>query len=466
MEASFDTHGQISHPLSSVPLLTQSDVCKQQDLKKQTAMRLAQEQHRQGRFKNTSSFTANPAEQEVYPVADSSRTAHPPPARVATSQPPAPLNGNVPSFNSTGGPGYPNHASSDSPSAPNFDHGDARFHAKKPARSGRWSPTANLTHRDAASSSAYGGNPLDPSVKQKSKLPHGLTVQELKEMTKARLQAEAADKVEDTRLLRTPEPLSAPSETRVAPPPTPPYRPGWNPNAREGWERHPPPTAMPSNPDSFANSDFQDEFDFKRARSYTDGVGGGDGFLSQHGSGGAYNHPPSPSFYDHSMDFNQNRRRAATWSPRLGLTHVQEDYVADGSNVIPSIPVNAPRPPGLQARPITPFGASNNVGFSPNSNPPFVQTQNRPRTSSAVSLPPMSHTADEFDLDPSLRPSPFGTVREESDMLGLAAVFRDNGLDNMPPVMNDLDFSDGLMESVGLSDELATLLNLGGSDDE
>lgn len=438
-------------------------------------MRLAHEQQRQGRFK------ANAAEQEVYPIVDNnSRSAHPPPL-VATSNPPVPPHppvpppppANPPSFNNSGGPGFAHvpaaSAGSESLAAQKFDR-DTRYQAKKPtARPGGWS--SSTTHRDTPSPAAsYRGNSMDTSVKQKSKLPHGLTVQELKEMTKARLQAEAADKVEDSRLLRTPEPVSAPSEPRVAPPPTPPYRQGWNANAREGWERAPP-NAMSSNPESFPNSDFQEEFDFKRARSYTDEIGGGDGFLSQNSSRGTFNPSPSPSFYDHSMDFNQNRRRAATWSPRLGLSNVQEDCISGGSNVIPSIPGNS-CPPGLQARPMTPFGVSNNsvvsnnVGFSANSNLPFVQSQNRPRTSSAVSLPPMSQTADEFDLEPSLRPSPFGTVREESDTLGLAAVFRDNGLDDMPPVMNDLNFSDGLMESVGLSDELATLLNLGGSDDE
>lgn len=436
-------------------------------------MRLAQEQQRQGRFKNTSSFTTNPAEQEAYPIVDDPRSTQPA-ARVPTPHSPVPPHANAPNFNNGGGTGVARHASSSSESrtgAPKFDRDNNanRYHpSKKPTRSGRWSPS--LAVRRDAPSPAFRGNPVEASAKQKSKLPHGLTVQELKEMTKARLQAEAADKGDDARLIRTPEPHSAPSEPRVAPPPTPPYRQGWNANAGEGWDR--PPNAMSPNPDSFANSDYQDEFDFTRTRSYTDGVvGGNSAFLSHRGGssgdGGAYSQPPSPSFYDHSMDFNQNRRRAATWSPRLGLTHVQEDYIADGPNVMPSIPVNAPCTPGLQARPMTPFAVSNHVGFSANnSNLSFVQNQNRPRTSSAVSLPPMSHTADEFDLDPSLQPSPFGTLREESDALGLATMFRDNGLDDMPPVMNDLNFSDGLMESVGLSDELATLLNLGGSDDE
>ena len=431
-----------------------------QDLKKQTAIRLAQEQQRQGRIK-TSSYPANPSEQEVYPIVEDPRSTTHVPTHVPTSHPPVPSLGHGPSYNNSGAPvtAYVHHAPPENMVAPKFDR-DVGFHStnNSSTRSGGWNSS---TPRDTAPST-FRGNSVEPSSKQKAKLPHGLTVQELKEMTKARLQAEAADKVDDTRLLRTPEPHAVPSEPRIAPPPTPPYQQGWNSNTREGWER--PPGVLQSSPDSFANPDFQEDFDFKRARTYSDGRAGGDGFLSQHGSA-PYNHPgaTSPSYYDPAMSFNHNRRRAATWSPRLGLSHVQEEYIPERASPMPSIPGNAPCPPGLQARPMTPFNMSNPVGYS------FVPNSNRPRTSSAVSLPPMSHTADEFDLEPCLRSSPFGAVREESDTLGLAAVFRNDRLCDMPPVMNDLDFSDGLMDSTapaGLSDELASLLNLGGPDDE
>ena len=441
-------------------------------------MRLAHEQQRQGRFKGGGFFAANPEEQEVYPIVESPR-AEPAAARIST--PPAlvpspaspfvnnvPVN-NVPLFNSVGGsvPVYSNKAS-DSSASPSYER-EGRQKKKSTGKSTGWSQSSS---RDSSSSS-YRGNSSDASKKQKSKLPHGLTVQELKEMTKARLQAEAADKGDDTRIMRTPEPHGAPpvvSEPRTAPPPTPPpSRESWNAEPRaEAWETG---SVSTANSDAFPNADFHSDLNFTRARSYTD---------SQQGPP-AYNHSGNSPFYDHSMGFAQNRRRAATLSPRLGLSYVQEEYPANVPIPFPSISGStghAQGPPGLQARPVAPtFSASSSFGYSMNANPPV--THNRPRTSSAVSLPPMSHTADEFDLEPSRRSSPFDVLREDSVTLGLSDVFRDNRFSPVPSMMNELGlysdnraraatWSDSLMGPAApaeLSDDLASLLKLAGPDE-
>ena len=134
-------------------------------------------------------------------------------------------------------------------------------------------------------------------------------------------------------------------------------------------------------------------------------------------------------------------------------------------------------PPGLQARPAAAYNAPNSFAYP--SNATTCPPQNRPRTSSAVSLPPMSHTADEFDLEPSMRSSPFGVVREESVTPGLSDVFRDNRFSPVPSMMDGLGlyndnraraatWSDSLMGSAApaeLSDDLASLLKLAGPDE-
>eukprot|EP00977_Amphora_coffeiformis_P022487 scaffold10909_cov172-Amphora_coffeaeformis.AAC.5 len=442
-------------------------------------MRLAQEQQRQGRFKG-GGFVANPAEQEVYPVVDPSRATPPPVAHVATTPvagPPASLYGNnVPGYNSVGGsmPVYPGKVS-DRSSPPSYER-EGRQKKKAPGKSTGWSSPSS---RD--SSSSYRGNSSDATKKQKSKLPHGLTVQELKEMTKARLQAEASDNGDDSLIKRPSDSRGAPvvlSEPRTAPSPTPPpYRESWNPEPRaEAWETA---SASTANSDAFPNADFHGDLNFTRARSYTDSQGE---VFPQQGSGPAlYNHSGSSPFYDHSMGFAQNRRRAATLSPRLGLSHVQEDYPVNVPIPFPSFSGPAGRaqgPPGLQARSVAPtYCASSSFGYPTNANPPV--SHNRPRTSSAVSLPPMSHTADEFDLDPSRRSSPFDVVREDSVTPGLSDVFRDNRFSPVRSMMDGLGlysdnraraatWSDSLMGSASpgeLSDDLASLLKLAGPDE-
>lgn len=446
-----------------------------EDLKKQTAMRLAQEQQRQGKFKG-GGYHTNPAEQEVYSAAqdrpaDRAPRVQQPPPRMTPRASRAQGNGfggNGSGFNNVGGasPRYRN--PSEKMASPSFDR-DSRQHNKKyGGRSSGWSPSS--APRETPSPSAYRGNSTTDASTNKSKLPHGLTVQELKEMTKARLQAEAADKPEDVRVLQTPEPHNVPAtiiEPRTAPPATPPYHEGWNSEPRsDAWETA---SAGTSNSDAFSNTDFSPDFNFNRnrARSYTDSQG------VVHPSH-IYSTSGNPPFYDSSMGFPQNRRRAATLSPRVGLSHVQEDYPVDGSIPMPSIPVssNHSHGPALQARPVSAFTPNPPFGFASNAN--SATAQNRPRASSAVSLPPMSHTADEFDLEPSRRSSPFGIVREDCVTPGLSDVFRDNSFSPVPSLMSDLGlYSDnrtraatwsesfiGSGAPAELSDDLASLLKL------
>jgi hypothetical protein len=172
------------------------------------------------------------------------------------------------------------------------------------------------------------------------------------------------------------------------------------------------------------------------------------------------------------MGYAQNRRRAVTLSPRLGLGHVQEDRPVDMTIPMPSISGSAglSHPPGLQARPVSAFN-SHSLAYATNVN--SAPAQNRARTSSAVSLPASSDTADEFGLEPLCLSYPFGAVREESATPGLSDVFRDNRFSPVPSMMDNLGiytdnrsraatWSDGLMSSAELSDDLASLLKLAG----
>jgi hypothetical protein len=432
-------------------------------------MRLAHEQHRQGRPKG--SYTPNPAEQEVYPVVDPPRVNPQPPGRfamIARALVPTTgkglVGGNSSGFSSVevAPPAY-SKPPSDPPVVPpaSFDR-DVRKQGPPPTGRSTWAPSLS---REAQAPSPYRAS-TDAALKQKSKLPHGLTVQELKEMTKARLQAEATDTVDDGRPLRTPEPHAAPAlETRTAPPPTPPFREGWNPDSRpsDGWDNA---SVGTSNSDAFP--DFPEDYAFNRPRSYTsDSPGVGDGMIQSQAS-----YTPGNSPYYDAMGYAQNRRRAATLSPRLGLGHVQEDRPVDIPIPMPSFSGSSglSHPPGLQARPVSAFN-SGSLGFARHGN--CASNQNRPRTSSAVSLPARSDTADEFGLEPLCLSSPFGAVREESATPGLSDVFRDHRFSPVPSMMDNLGiytdnrsraatWSDGLMSSAELSDDLASLLKLAG----
>ena len=428
-----------------------------QDLKKQTAMRLAQEQQRQGRYEATG-YAANPTSPEVYaPVVEAPRSTPPQVHNLAT--PPINSHAYVNVGVSSSGPRY-----NTTPENVVGTSGTPAFEARGVQTPVSW---ASARARKEA------------PTKQKTKLPHGLTVQELKEMTKARLQQEAADMGEGNRVLRTPEPTSVPAEPRTAPPQTPPYRENWTTDRRkETWDT-PASTVASANQSPFANTDFQGGFAYNRVRSFTDSQRL-ERNITPPGPQGYVEVPP---FYDHSVGFTQNRRRAQTLSPRLGLSHVQEEYPIDSE--IPLSPMSRPPAAHIHGRgTITDPGLEGHAKFENlNSSFGYSSAPNRPRTSSAVSLPPISHTADEFGLEPSHRGvSPFGTVCEENVTPGLSDVFRGNRLSPVPvtsSVMNEIGlysdnrtraatWSDSLMSSAiepeELSDDLASLLKLVGPD--
>ena len=120
--------------------------------------------------------------------------------------------------------------------------------------------------------------------------------------------------------------------------------------------------------------------------------------------------------------YPMNRYRASTLSPRPGLSHVDEHgqfVVSHDAPTFPSFSGTSNR----SYRSRVAFGGP--ASFAANMEP------NRPRTSSAVSLPPISHTAEEFSIDStSLHrlPPVIGSVREDApspSVTGLADVFRE-----------------------------------------
>ena len=368
-----------------------------------------------------------------------------------------------------------------------------------------------------ASATSHGSNmkhAQQQQQQQKSKLPHGLTVQELKEMTKARLQAEAASQNSSELPLggsRPPQTLGrtppsseaqphpvAPAQVLVAqvPPPPPPQSrapqplpqvlrpvspvpPGFVPRGAAQQQQWPP-----------GASDRTENWETLSTGAPAPGAG------AVHGApphSDVYlvvppnNSSSSSSFSAAPVEFVEaNRRRAATLSPQFGISSVHGE---------PSLPTTAMTEANSGAFPV----AARERAFSSSDAPVamFVQQQphstvelrerdylpasshghqpvalllqrptaavvapgsafsapigNRARTSSATSLPPMSHTADEFGMDAlggsttTTTPrfaSSFGAVREDAPLLGtpstpvstfgLADVFRVSSFEKTP----------------------------------
>ena len=314
-----------------------------------------------------------------------------------------------------------------------------------------------------------------------SKLPHGLTVHELKEMTKARLQAEAAEKMPGDENANgnsmgmergpsspfngassnsfQPVPLQSqsmlPEQTsyyhqpaEVSPSPafhthhhqsTPlPYdNASQDPNRAMGnqyrtdsytesnWEN-----ASVTSHNSTVASDY-----LGSESAFSSGVGGGFSQAGDDQPGLSLNRTqsypipsrestptslPSPlasSYFDSSAAaaaLASNRQRAMTLSPRPGLSLLHEDRpgFSDDALGIPSFSSSSrqarqqlPTRPRRSFSPIMqPQGYVSDGfagGFGSNSAGVIggVVYENRPRTSSAVSLPTISHTAEEFALD-------------------------------------------------------------------
>ena len=369
---------------------------------------------------------------------------------------------------------------------------------------------------------------LDVSVKAtgNNKLPHGLTVQELKEMTKARLQAEAAGNkpengntlLSDGASVQSEE--SRPSSRGVAPSTSPVPLVAVQPTSN---------TAAPSpavqEPTMHVQSHSSDHTSSKGSENWDNqssslSTTASDLYLvSEFPS--AQRAPSksedfvNPSQFIHSSSFKQNvsnnaspqsssdssvmseanRRRAATMSPRLAYPLLEDRETLDlESSSIPSFAHSSSTPPSFHV-PV------NQSAFSV----PF-QGGNRQRTSSAASLPPMSHTADEFGLDAALSsnavstsrfPSQFGAVREDAPVTtaGLAELFRVSSFDKSPSPFAGNEMPEPFFDASGtthafhenrhrastwsaplgrtiigsdegISDDLASILKLSGAEEE
>ena len=270
--------------------------------------------------------------------------------------------------------------------APSYGYDNIR-HEEHPQQHSLHPPPAKPVERNAPrpskSSSSEASGP-------KPKLPHGLTVHELKEMTKARLRAEASEKRTSPETLvpsvvrASPEyrDAHAPSPTLMASPP--PYR-----NTRSPYPEARSPLPAPCYPMENVSHDSRNEWESGSVSTQTsDYVAPELAFASfnedYHRAASFPNPPPrdiaSPSQFAPSPgQFVPNRRRAATLSPRVGLSHLHEDR--------PFAPVGLPSYP----RPVVTMGTASE--------------DNRSRTLSAVSLPAMSHTAEEFAEPPRLHGS-------------------------------------------------------------
>jgi hypothetical protein len=282
----------------------------------------------------------------------------------------------------------------------------------------------------------------------KSKLPHGLTVHELKEMTKARLQAEASEKRDDPLGQSVPAP-SSDFRARYVPSPTAapsPVQPYYGRSARspfpdssyahhENWSTHSGNDLWESGSVSTQTSDYigseqafgvasfhGDDNALNRSRSMSASSGFGPALDFPH-------HDPDlaacQSYFD-SNNYPSNRRRAATLSPRAGLSHLHEDRPLLPGQELPALPTfqSANRPGCIAPRNRGAFFAPDRYNQGA-----MVDEANRLRTLSAVSLPAMSRTADEFALSDetgSSRLSQFDSLPEaESRVTGLSDVFRD-----------------------------------------
>jgi len=319
-----------------------------------------------------------------------------------------------------------------------------------------------------------------------NKLTHGLTVQELKQMTRARLQAEAAEKVDTDRLspldfdasLQDPPrertfsrdstgrgqlPVAS-SESSNSIPSLVQVGQGSNgrqvqgsPGSRQNFNQEYglPPQQQHSWDGNMQQQHKMDSLDNASTNSYNNSVisdnvgsesafsgGIGSGVLSQsdsdfsngqfnryakenNGRSGVASASASPAAAKQNMfafdaAVGGNRRRAATLSPNPGSIledrpHFDQDVAIprfDGQDLaIPSfasasgVSLLAARSRANSSSAVTPsdhaaaddslFGQSGGGGgmFT------FDDTPNRARTESTVSLPPMSHTADEFGVD-------------------------------------------------------------------
>jgi hypothetical protein len=342
-------------------------------------------------------------------------------------------------------------------------------------------PSEPMGSRTAVSMSMHSASSSSESASQrkKSKLPHGLTVQELKEMTKARLQAEAAEKGGPTATSTSGGAIQSlhpdQSVMRDANSPLPPsflHRPRPHSSRGDAWSSH---DSRSEAWETGSVSTVASEYLGSESAYGIGSFGGGpeDPSPSPYGrppmgsgmAGPIHNFsdvPPSDVVmfsggmpgaayhYDSNGGGPANRRRAATLSPRVGLSYLDESReVFPDHDPMPKLPsFSSPSAHGhFPMRSRTGYGSdrlSNGSAYRLGSSPmDFNRAMefNRPRTSSATSLPPISHTSEEFSVDQSsFRRTPTGlgslTLRDMApspSVTGLADAFQDPSSFVPPP---------------------------------
>jgi len=381
-----------------------------QDLKKQTALRLAQEQgqNQHGGGDPSIGYGPSPSTQQF--------SGGMPLQHGGVNSAQCPPHGNVPTFDH--GPyGMENMGHT------NPHHHHFQYHEQAPQAFRQVHPS-NGPDVSAVSSATYtnhhnrdtGYNPdaqrpqtHDPhssaadssSLQPKAKLPHGLTVHELKEMTKARLQAEAAADMKDVLKGSSAGGIeireqSADNITNIPPQfigqrartNTSQSRDTWSQDSRnEAWE-------------SGSVSTVASDYLGSESAYGTASCGGDDPSRSSYGRPSSFHSLPVNDFCDAPpdclsyagmapsagmfLDLPPNRRRAATLSPRQGLSYLHENREVLTGTDAPALPAfSTPTTKRLYPSRMRHFQNAN-------------LEANRPRTSSATSLPPISNTAEEF----------------------------------------------------------------------
>lgn len=350
-----------------------------QDLKKQTALRLAQEQGRLGDVPIVDATPQGTASHNTYSSRSRSKhnkTYHQETRGASNQSNKVPLNCSAPSqFRSHIPTDMRQQSSAHSVVTPMEQQSYIR-----PALTHH----SLSTNRSVDSAADKGAN---------SKLPHGLTVHELKEMTKARLAAERGVAIPSTVHISSPGPSVYTHDRGSI----------HHEYAVETWETASVSSVASDYPASLngATSFAGDEpIPFAQSSSYLNT--NRNNYTPENDWADQYNTPTNSSYAP-------NRRRAATLSPRPDLVHnLNELYTV----VPPSISKESSTHPS-SAGDISPIAR-------------FLEGNNRARTFSTVSLPILSHTEDEFAGPP--QPirfcSHFDSLREDVTVTGLTDVFR------------------------------------------
>lgn len=192
---------------------------------------------------------------------------------------------------------------------------------------------------------------------------------------------------------------------------------------------------------------------FNRTRSYTGNStlnGPSPDLYNQDSSiGSSVNPPPGMQLFDAAVGA-PNRRRAVTMSPRPGRIHENRPHFQSEDNL--QFPNFNSEPamgmPSLRSRAANNYSPS--FGQRP-SNGLFVGevNSNRPRTSSAVSLPTISHTADEFATE-----NPIGSRFASNTSLFESNPIREEG---------NISLTDGLFGYAGVPDSQDAPVNIAAS---